>query len=164
MKKVNKCKLCGKETNNPKFCSKSHAASYNNIKIGARHGNPKKYICECGAKKNPKAKRCHNCNIKRLIELKAEKTINDMLYGEFNTPSPYRYTYIRDNAKRMMKYWNIKYECRECGYNLHVNVCHIKSINSFSLDTKLKVVNSKENLIYLCPNHHWEMDNNLLKI
>ena len=61
----------------------------------------------------------------------------------------------------MMKFWKIPYECIECGYKLHVDVCHKKPISQFSINTKLKIVNSKKNLMYLCKNHHWEFDNNV---
>lgn len=160
---MNKCKNCNKETKNPKFCSRSCSVSFNNRKIGARHGDPKELICECGERKTKKAKRCNNCNLKENIRLISEKTIGDLLYGDSDTATPYRYTWIRRNAKRMMIYWNIEKKCI-CGYDKHVECCHKKPINDFPKHTKLKVVNGRENLIYLCRNCHWEFDNGLLKI
>lgn len=35
---------------------------------------------------------------------------------------------------------------------------------SFSMDSLISEINSLENLIYLCPNCHWEFDNELLII
>jgi predicted restriction endonuclease len=52
--------------------------------------------------------------------------------------------------------------CAICGYSNHVELCHIKSIAHFSETAALEEINSLSNLIYLCPNHHWELDNGLL--
>ena len=49
--------------------------------------------------------------------------------------------------------------CMKCGYDKHVEVCHIKPIRQFSEDTLLSVINDKTNLLLLCPNCHWEYDN-----
>jgi predicted restriction endonuclease len=54
--------------------------------------------------------------------------------------------------------------CEVCGYNTHVEVCHIKSVSSFSDDTLITEINSIDNLVGLCPNHHWEFDNGKIKL
>ena len=51
--------------------------------------------------------------------------------------------------------------CYICGYSNHYDVVHIKSVSSFSDDSKLQDIN---NLIALCPNHHWEYDNSILEL
>lgn len=53
---------------------------------------------------------------------------------------------------------NIK-KCERCGYEKHVEVCHKRAINDFPLETLLTEINSKNNLLFLCPNCHWEHDN-----
>ena len=50
-------------------------------------------------------------------------------------------------------------KCSRCPYSKHVEVAHIKAIASFSEDTLLSVVNHPDNLVVLCPNCHWELDN-----
>ena len=45
-------------------------------------------------------------------------------------------------------------KCAICGFSEYVEACHIKAISSFPLDTKVREVNSLDNLVYLCPNHH----------
>lgn len=67
-------------------------------------------------------------------------------------------------AKRIMKNSNREKVCKNCGYNKHVEVCHIKSVASFPGDATLFEINNEENLIYLCPNCHWEFDNNQLSL
>ena len=49
--------------------------------------------------------------------------------------------------------------CEVCGYDKFVEVCHRKSIATFTRDTFISVVNDIGNLMALCPNCHWEHDN-----
>lgn len=51
-----------------------------------------------------------------------------------------------------------------CGYDKHFEVAHIKAVSSFDNESKVKDINDIENLIALCPNHHWEYDNSDLTI
>ena len=55
-------------------------------------------------------------------------------------------------------------KCKVCGYDKHVEVCHIKSVSSFGDDDLITDINSFDNLIGLCPNHHWEFDNGYIEI
>lgn len=63
---------------------------------------------------------------------------------------------IRGYARR--QYPTIGKVCK-CGYSKHVEVCHIKPISSFSDDSLVKDINCGSNILYLCPNCHWEFDN-----
>jgi hypothetical protein len=55
-------------------------------------------------------------------------------------------------------------ECKVCGYDKHIQVCHIKSVSSFEEKDLITEINSFDNLVGLCPNHHWEYDNGHIKI
>lgn len=55
-------------------------------------------------------------------------------------------------------------KCKACGYSLHVEVCHIKPIKEFVDTSLIKEINDLKNLIYLCPNCHWEFDHNRLSL
>ena len=55
-------------------------------------------------------------------------------------------------------------KCKVCGYKNHVEVCHIKSVSSFGDNDLITEINSFNNLIGLCPNHHWEFDNGHVKL
>lgn len=46
-----------------------------------------------------------------------------------------------------------------CGYNKHYEVCHVKDIKDFDRDSTVYEINHADNLIHLCPNCHWEFDN-----
>ena len=55
-------------------------------------------------------------------------------------------------------------QCEICGYTHHVEVAHIKPVSSFNETATIREINSIDNLIGLCPNHHWEYDNGILKL
>jgi len=54
--------------------------------------------------------------------------------------------------------------CSVCCYDKHIEVCHVKSVRQFPGDTLLTAINSPDNLVALCPNHHWELDHGLLHL
>lgn len=55
-------------------------------------------------------------------------------------------------------------ECKICGFTPVVQVCHIRAIKDFSEDTSMGTVNSLDNMVYLCPNHHAMLDKGLLEV
>lgn len=72
-----------------------------------------------------------------------------------------RYSIVRNKARRKFKHLKGQ-SCQVCGYDKHIEFCHIKAIASFSENTIVSTINSKENIAILCPNCHWEFDNGLL--
>ena len=54
--------------------------------------------------------------------------------------------------------------CAICGYNKHIEIAHIKSVSSFNDEATIGEINSIDNLIALCPTHHWEYDNGLFNL
>ena len=90
------------------------------------------------------------------------KVKNRTLFDISKRKEPYtsKFAGVRTNAKIVAK--ELDQRCYICGYSKHVEVCHIKPVSSFSLDSKLSDVNHISNLIMLCPNHHWEFDNGML--
>jgi predicted restriction endonuclease len=73
------------------------------------------------------------------------------------------YSIVRIRARVIAKKNNMNF-CIACGYNKHVEICHIKPTSSFNKNTRLSVINSLDNLVSLCRNCHWEFDNGLLKL
>ena len=55
-------------------------------------------------------------------------------------------------------------KCEICGYTHHVEVAHIKPVSEFTETATIREINSIDNLIGLCPNHHWEYDNGILEL
>jgi predicted restriction endonuclease len=54
--------------------------------------------------------------------------------------------------------------CAVCGYSRYIEICHVKPVKDFPDEAMLTEINSPDNLIALCPTHHWELDNGLLKL
>lgn len=159
-KRIVKCPNCGKDTENPKFCSPSCAATYNN-KIYKRK-YPIKY-CKadnCGKEIKGKTGYCKEHIKKFTLDQYAERTIGSFVL----TYSKNRYQNIRNHAHSVADYYSLPKMCPYCDYKNHFDLCHIKSIGDFDWDTKLFVVNHIDNLIHLCKNHHWELDNGMLDI
>jgi hypothetical protein len=120
-----------------------------------------KKLCPlCGVTKiNHESKQCLECHRDSIKAGSQNKTIEEfinLLSVKGKHPS-WRFNHIRS----MARYWHsdlLEKPCNHCGYDKHVDLCHIKPIASFPLDAKISEVNAKENVIQLCPNCHWELD------
>lgn len=164
-KTLKMCLECGSETYNPIFCSRTCAAKYNNAK------NPKRkkrvWHCEkCGQIKERPYYGAHTCNEckDRPRELKHEsiKSLRKM-YETRKNQHQNVYSYIREQSRKIYLRINPSI-CVACGYNKHVEVCHIKQVSEYPDDALISEINSLDNLVALCPNCHWEFDHGLLKL
>lgn len=161
----NICLNCGKEilcsdgeklsnVKKKKFCNQSCAASYNN-----RNRQKRKYYCEkCGNLigegyvEYHKRKYCDKCTPNY-------KDWSKITYGEMKNLRKYQVnSRIRELARKVYVENDGSKICQRCGYDKHIEVCHIKGISEFSDDTPISVINDFSNLIGLCPNCHWELD------
>ncbi len=153
------CVLCGKETTNARFCSRSCAAKVNNRK------NPKKKLTK-------KCTKCDNlvrsyrstlCDIH--FEEYCKRYKNEMTLGEYRAKASVEGkhpSWLHSHIRNFARSWLAEMRdlpCAKCGYSLHVELAHIKAISDFEDNAKLSEVNSKLNVIQLCPNCHWEFDN-----
>lgn len=159
------CQYCGIETSNPRFCSRSHAATYNNT---ARPKRKQEGICKkCSqtcTKTRSYCKECWGERVKeRSIERWNEETL-ETVKGFGNANAGGRYPYIRTLSRKKYLESDKPKHCVVCGYSLHFDVAHIKDVSSFDVDTPISVVNHIDNLVALCKNHHWEFDNNYLAL
>lgn len=152
-----KCNHCGKDTNNPMYCSQSCSAKENNRKPKRTRTNKCK---TCGklilSNRSYCSKKCWSSNLKYMDW--DTTTINEVRGKRKYQQS----SVIRDNARRVYRKSGNPLVCQLCGYDKHVEICHRRPIKDFPLTSKISDVNSLVNLIALCPNHHWELDNNLL--
>ncbi len=157
---MNKCLQCGIETNNPKFCSRSCGAKYNNRKNPKRKTN-RTIICPiCGNKKGYNRNTCQTC----FTKARWEKALKTPIKNYFRTKSPSRSKYndIRKWARKVMELSGRERKCEICGFDVYVEVCHKKPVSEFNENSLIEEVNSLDNLIYLCPNHHIMLDKGLL--
>jgi len=154
------------------YCSRSCAASTNNLFI--QRNKPLTYTCvECGVyyerdKKNRSNKICSSCKDSKgnFSKIKTENIKNQSIkeYCVSNEVHPsWKFARIRG----LNRSWNkelTQYPCQVCGYNTHVELAHIKPLHSFSDETLLMDANDANNILVLCPNHHWEFDNGKLSL
>lgn len=57
---------------------------------------------------------------------------------------------------------NAPFRCAVCGYAKHVQIAHKKAVSAFPGTALIREINHPDNLAPLCPNHHWEQENELL--
>lgn len=66
---------------------------------------------------------------------------------------------IRNHSRKVYLASNKAKECSKCGYDKHIEICHIKQVKEFLDCATVLEINAISNLIALCPTHHWEFDN-----
>lgn len=155
------CQQCGKITTNPKFCTSSCAAIFNNThfpKRTAERLRKQKYCERCGKPTRYRRKFCIECKPDVMKWL--DKTIAELRTDDYGQT----YRIIRLVARKIYADSGLPRACVKCGYELHIEVCHIKPIKSFPKEARIAQVNAIENLVALCPNHHWEFDNGLIDL
>ena len=112
--------------------------------------------CSCGKQKTKRSEYCQSCA--NTNQQKYEK-LEDILHYREKYGQSAVFNVIRNRARYVMKHIT---QCQICGYDKHVEVCHIKPISKFDNSTPISVINHPTNLYVLCPNCHWELDHNLL--
>lgn len=168
------CKTCNEKfrkrtcdierTNNNNFCSRSCAAIYNNSETPKR----KKEIFFCIECKQPTQKQqrmfCETCNKLRNEKIKST-TIEQIREREcIKGKHP---SWMNPIVSGYNRTWNralTKQPCQYCGYSIHVELCHIIPVSKFPKEAVLSEVNSPDNLLVLCSNHHWEFDHGHLSL
>lgn len=143
------------------FCSKSCAATYNNIHYPKR--KPEGNCKECGCAVATAYTYCNPCGRKYgwVQRINGEQTTNDRTIEEcVKRIGSNRYDLVRSHARRKYRrYLETKPSCERCTYNKHLEICHVTPIADFPKETKLEEVNKRENIMFLCCNCHWEFDN-----
>lgn len=142
-------------------CTKSTVSYHIGKRTNKPKGNGKCLICKCGGKKSHNSVMCQSCRSEDKLRVQEERTLFDIaLKGNARV----KWSSLRELAKRKLTRLRAKKCCAICGFDIVVDCCHIKPINSFSKNSLVKEVNSVENLIYLCPNHHKMLDKGFIKI
>lgn len=142
---MNECRNCGKETTNPKYCSRSCSATVNGSKYPKRVAKRRCPTCQV-AVSSKRATYCSiECNPTRVDWSK-------VTLGDVKDRAKYQVSArVRQIARLAMMRSGRERACAACGYDLHVEVSHITPISSFSDDAHISDVNSLDNMEYLCP-------------
>ncbi len=152
------------------YCSRSCATTMNNR--GRQRNPPKQRSCNRCSKtysiktsSHRSKKICKDCALKReeyLGSIRKESIGSFQLNASIQNKHPsWKNSYVRNFARS----WNKElksHPCQNCGYSKHIEFCHIKAITSFPDSALLGEINSPENILILCRNCHWELDNDQL--
>ncbi len=139
------------------FCSRSCAAIVNNKSTIKRERTKK--CKQCKSLILSGYTYCDKCYVEK--HYLSHKTLNEAIALRTDAN---RYTGIRGNGRNVFYASNKLHCCAYCGYDKHIEICHIKDICEFDPQTLISIINDIDNLIALCPNHHWEFDHGLLTI
>lgn len=183
--KIINCKLCDasfkkgeyvmkiSKTGNH-FCSLKCSTTYNNIVAPKKIGPPRECkICKAiyvfGKHKHKSKTFCNTClEQKKMKKTKSNSKFFHEKVGEFRVVNNERPKWLnRTSICAFNRKWNshlLEYACQVCGYDKHVELAHIKPVSAFDNSETLGTINSENNLLVLCPNHHWEFDKQNLSL
>lgn len=159
------CQNCNTTTTNPKFCSRSCAAVYNNTTKPKRKRLGRRCTA-CGEIfirfTDIPTRRCKTCtdDAAQITKKKLSMTLKEMheeLCVKGKHPS-WKNAVVRIIGRQLHKEL-LQSCCTKCGYSKHVELAHIKPITEFDESATLAEVHASSNVIALCRNCHWEMDN-----
>ena len=142
------------EVRRRKFCTRSHAASFNNV---GRCRVPKKvHLClGCGSTIRLGSKLCKLCCGSKL-----HTTSKGELFARRKNWQSARSS-IRRHAALVYAASGLPMQCAFCKYDRHVDIAHLRPVSSFPDSATIVEINALSNLIPLCPNHHWEHDHGM---
>lgn len=160
---------CSRQCANSRNVSGEMAEKIKNsiIEYNEKNGTsrPVAYCAYCGKKlRNYKNKNCIECTKKIKKDGLQKRTLEEEMKRRGANERKNVYQGIRNDSRKKMLNSEIEKKCFICGYDKHVEVCHIKPINSFELGSMIEEINDFGNLMFLRPNHHWEIDNGILEI
>ena len=144
------CLFCSKELtgkHQKKFCSTSCAASANNRRTDIKRRQLEGSCAVCGEAIRSNRKYCVDCR--------------PVARGGTKGKTRNRRNYICTQARKI--YFSDRPGlCVICGYDKHIQVCHVIDVSLYPEGTSYLIINHPANLVGLCPNHHWEFDHDLL--
>ncbi len=163
------------EVKKKRFCNRNCSAKYNNRLfpkkkktaniVNATVSNitnttvseNKCKLCDLNVKKS--STYCISCCKNRGISDKTKKELFELRKNWQSAASS-----IRKQARVIYAKASLTMKCKLCGYDKHVQICHIKSVSDFCDSAQISEINALENLVALCPNHHWEFDSGLISV
>lgn len=149
------CAQCSNPTTvNTKFCSHSCSATYHNLIKAKRRVEGK--CKKCFVPISTSRKYCLQHKGTRVRVAFKNSNVHKLTLAEVAQ----QHSSIRNHARRVLRH--IPQVCCNCGYDKHVQAAHKKAIILFDPSSLISEINSPDNLMWLCPNCHWEYDHGLL--
>ena len=150
------------------YCSQSCAAKMNGSKYVKRIRQSVDKFCECGKKIAEFSKGCNDCRFSQMksnSRLRMQSTTFASYKSTSNNESYRYYARIRQDARTLaVEHYKMEKACHHCGYSACVELAHIKALSTFPDSATGAEMNARENLVYLCPNHHKEQEMGLIEI
>ena len=168
-KKTIKVSEYNKSENKMFFCNHSCAAKYNDRKNPKRKKAENKYCPVCGGLKSKESALCKKCSDKNKRSVEDKELGYYIGYGDDRKKYiSCRCQHIRRDAKRaLLEDTNRIRVCAYCKnheFDEILEVHHIRPIADFDEHTKISEINSLDNLVWLCPNHHTMLEKRLISL
>ena len=110
--------------------------------------------CNLNTVSTNKREFCESCRKEKYSLGRGDLTLKQAIYSHQHKSQAFNL--IRSRSRTIgLKLFKC---CIKCGYDKHIEICHIKAISDFELDVLISEINHPSNLIALCPNCHWEFD------
>ena len=119
----------------------------------------------CGELKYHTSQLCSNCRNKQKQQNIKNKTLGYFVENKSYLSS--KCTEIRKDAKRTLMDSNVEKVCAYCKnheFDEILEVHHLKGILEHDLNATINEINSLENLVWLCPNHHAMLEKGLITL
>lgn len=120
--------------------------------------------CNCVIDNRSKKKLCLLCYT-NITRTKLENQTLGYIKTKHNKRNFSRW--YSSEIRNFNREWNkslLNLPCQVCGYSRKIHLAHIKPICSYPDTTLLKEINSEDNNLVLCPNHHSEFDDGFLTL
>lgn len=137
------------------YCSRSCAITRHNQEKPKRQKQGTCCVCQTSIVSTRKF--CRQC-LPIATPLRDDMTKAEVLQGKHGAAK------IRNHSRLRKMRQGIKICCLVCGYDRTIDVAHIKPVSKFPDTALISEINSLENLVFLCPNHHRELDSHLLDL
>lgn len=142
---------------------KSRGLPYDEELLSSSPKAPRKFCIDCG--EVPvwrQGSRCADCKKNHLSDVRDSVTLGDCKGS--SRELHFALIKVRNHARKYVKPYMGEPKCAVCGYSTYVEICHKKPIRDFDDSATLKEINHLDNLVFLCPNHHKELDLGLLNL
>lgn len=132
-----------------------------------KHGKIKNShdICPiCGKEKYHSSKLCRECSNREKRSIK-KRTLGSFINGHHYLTT--KCGDIRKDARRTIEESKQEKVCAYCHnheFDDILEVHHLKGILEFDESTTIEEINSENNLVWLCPNHHKMLEMGLIKL